>query len=37
MNRVGLDINQEATPRRVLHIEYSTRDAVPAPLQLAIA
>jgi ectoine hydroxylase-related dioxygenase (phytanoyl-CoA dioxygenase family) len=24
-------------PRRVLHVEYATRDAVPAPLELAIA
>ena len=28
---------QSDKPRRVLHIEYATRDAVAAPLQLAIA
>jgi ectoine hydroxylase-related dioxygenase (phytanoyl-CoA dioxygenase family) len=29
--------SRSAIPRRVLHIEYATRDAVSAPLQLAIA
>jgi ectoine hydroxylase-related dioxygenase (phytanoyl-CoA dioxygenase family) len=29
--------SQSNNPRRVLHIEYATRDAVAAPLQLAIA
>jgi ectoine hydroxylase-related dioxygenase (phytanoyl-CoA dioxygenase family) len=29
--------SQSDKPRRVLHIEYATRDAVAAPLQLAIA
>lgn len=29
--------SQSVKPRRVLHIEYATRDAVAAPLQLAIA
>jgi ectoine hydroxylase-related dioxygenase (phytanoyl-CoA dioxygenase family) len=29
--------SQSAIPRRVLHIEYATQDAVPSPLHLAIA